>query len=69
MGERRIFDDKKGHASSRDTIRGGTRMKTCIVAFATVALLAAAVYAQSVEKASKRVGGEQQTEQQKSADG
>src|SRR5271166_1735944 len=23
MGERRIFDDKKGHASSRDTVRGG----------------------------------------------
>src|SRR5271165_1332691 len=23
MGERRIFDDKKGHAGARDTIRGG----------------------------------------------
>jgi hypothetical protein len=44
-------------------------MNKSIAAFATVALLAAAVYAQSMEKASKRIGGEQQSEQQKSADG
>jgi hypothetical protein len=44
-------------------------MKNFFAAFATIALLAAAVYAQSVEKASKRVGGEQQAEQQTSTDG
>jgi hypothetical protein len=59
------FRLQEGLKGSQGVIRskGDRQLKEFVAAFAAISLLAAAVYAQSLAKASNRAGGDQQMEQ------